>query len=217
VPKSTESINWLLWFHHPLQFEIDGMIIGLGNLTSVGFASPLTYPVDELVFGVMDNDVVVGDGSIDVTEIRFKLPNMSIIDKHAIQYKHRLRSVEDFILSHNNIDVILSPVEDFIKKEKALELSSGFIFLFNGTLTKKDGGSFSLQEVRDFSDCLNQFFSYLTDRRTSLMFIEGRFEGTTLWTDYLSDAIDPYYEVKSWTIGQDEPAIKDLWSPFFQY
>lgn len=187
---------------------VNGLEFGQGFITKFEFEN-LT---ETKIKGIVAQSAILGDKSVSVDKINFSIPNLR--EFHGLPVKRNISVSTDRLLFEDDIHrIIIDKRFDFNKHKKNLEEKGGYIILYNGELTAKEG-TLTHAEIRDLFHCLNTFLTFLNGRRTSALFIQGIFEEKVIWTDYTDYFVDSYKSVQTWPQRHTIANLNEIWKRF---
>jgi hypothetical protein len=183
--------------------------VHLNNFKISNFDEPIK------VSGLTSGATLIGDKSVPVEKVIFSIPNMRSfhgepVAKGTSATKGRLRfDLDDFAIT---VDQDLN----YNEKHGKLENQGGFMLLWNGEIVKKVG-CIRHAELSSLLSALTKFFSFLNGRRCSPCFLQGKYAGSVIWTDYTGFRTDQYKDVISWPPEHSLEGIADLWRRFYEH
>lgn len=191
--------------------EIDGLMFGRALLLRVSDAPR------SKISGIVVGGSVLGDRAISVSDVNFVIPNFRYVygdpvkeidDNGRIQcYRSRL------ILENENYTITLDSSSNFDTLDKELKEKGGYVTLNMGELKKKDG-SITHNELQSLIYCFSTFLTFLNGRRCAPLFLQGKYEGDVIWTDFTSYQVDQYKTVDSWMPHAPIDGLNELWREF---
>jgi len=167
------------------------------------------------VSGSTSGTTLMGDKSVPVDKVIFSIPNMRSfhgepVAKGTSCTNGRLKfDLDDYT-------IIIDRDLNYKEKHEKLETQGGFILLWNGEIEKKEG-CVKHDELRSLLSALTKFLSYLDGRRCSPCFLQGKYAGSIIWTDYTASKTDQYKCVISWPPEHSIEGIPDLWKKFYEH
>jgi hypothetical protein len=192
---------------------IDDLKFGQAFITNVSSSSHIS---DIKIKGTLSQQAIRDDQSIPVNKILFSIPNLrefhglpvkNISDKSISFSRGRLRFDDD------DYTITIDKAKDYKDRKNSLKEKGGYIVLYAGELTCKNG-TLTHKNTKDVFNCLNTFLSFLNGRRTSALFIQGIYNNEVLWRDYSSYSVAPYKNVLSWMPDNSINGLNLLWKNF---
>jgi hypothetical protein len=176
---------------------IGGIEIGKGSLVHLTYGG---LNKEKYIKGKLSPPVVLGDKSIDVSSLRFSIPNLREfygLDVKGINNEVTFSAPNRLIFEYGNYIIKIDKAYNYKELRESLDERGGFIILYGGELACKKG-SLSYKGVKDTFDCLNVFLSFLNGRRTSAFFIHGIHDDHITWCDWSTYHVSTYKPVTSW-------------------
>lgn len=186
------------------------------KLTAGGFVDIKVYitniSTNQQIEGALVESVVEGDKTINVSKIRFELPNMRhfLGDNIRIEnsaYRGRL------VFEDKDYAITIDAKRNISKLKNTLSSKGGFISTYIGEL-RSIKGDISYKEATDILECFSKFISFIDGRRYSPIFRQGITNDSISWTDYTNYFNDPYKYCDSWVNEHHPHEMISLWSNF---
>jgi len=169
-----------------------------------------------IIKGIISGEAILDDISINVDKISFSIPNLKefmglpvqkIDDINFYQGRNRI------CLENKNYIINIDKEISFKKKYEKLNSEGGYMILYGGELTKKNG-YISYKESQQIFECLNYFLTFINGRRTSAFFLHGTTNKKINWIDYTDQFIDIHKYSISWASKNSVNAIMQVWKKF---
>lgn len=212
VKSASEKYYKILQGFATFQLYIDNENIG-NCLLSTFTASSL---LNDFVEGSMVSTTVIGDKTISVSKIKFKLPNF--IDLQGAPIKHRdakglKNSKARIIFNDADYTITLDKLVNYDDLSKKLESKGGYMCLYNGEITKNKG-SISFDDLQELTYSFSTFLSFLNGKRSSILFLQGIYDDEVIWTDYSDRFVDQYQFTVTWPNKMATGSLNNLWQNF---
>jgi len=208
IEQNSNGESQIVQLLEKAQLIIDGLVFGDCNITHISIPNEIEGTI---------SGAVKGDKTIPVTKLRFGIPNLRSF--HGVPIKSIGENgktnitASRLLLENQEYSIAVDKVIDYDDLEKSLSAQGGYIILYSGELTKKNG-HILFDEVKEIQHCLLTFLSFLNGIRCSPIFIQGVFEDKVIWSDFSNYIIDPYKEVSTWTLKYNINGLNELWQTF---
>lgn len=168
------------------------------------------------ISGFMIKDPVWGDRSIEVSSIRFAIPNFK--DFHAEPIKHKDGEIVHFnrrrlIFSDDDYNIVIDGLPNHRELKDKLSQKGGYIIQYYGEITKQNK-PLNHNEIKFIIPCLSSFLSFINGRRVSTIFHQGICNQEVIWTDYSVYKSDIYKTVFNWSVWDDTSDFNNIWNSY---
>lgn len=163
-------------------------------------------------FGHVTGDFTIGQKENTVDKIVFEVPNLKKFTGEGIKEGTGIRRGR-LSLESDSYLITLDEKKNIGDLEKKLKSIGGFLLLYTGVITKKNG-AIDFNEAKKVLGVLYWFLTFINGRRTSPMFLKGMAENNIVWENYNSCHVDQYKNVWSWSPDFHLDGIKQSWRCF---
>ena len=177
------------------ELTVDGSILGKCYISRTLRSSLIT------VEGVMASKSVLGDKCISVDKVKFAIPNLRELNGQPTKKTTNsgIRSNNSRILFENKeYIIIIDQHPEYKKLHTSLNAKGGYLILYSGEITKKDGAPIHYNEIKEVFGCFSTLLSFINGRKCSALFKQGVHENEVKWTDYTPYEVAQYKPVTSW-------------------
>lgn len=191
--------------------SIDGLTIGILGIRSF---NEQTLSVEGEIFG----EVVYGDKSVDVSIVRFRIPNMVEIPGDPIEYSDRSFSLGRHVFDDGKFTVTMDQVHEFRRGMQEWQMRGGLFLNYACELRKKTGAAISRTEATAFIEKFDLFLSFLNGRKTVSLLLQGMDNDNDhpIWSDYTRYSFyqGPNAHTHSWAQSTFRMRLGSLWKIF---
>ena len=194
--------------------SVDGLSIGVLGIRSY---NELTLSIEGEIFG----EVIYGDKSVDVSIIRFRVPNMVEIPGDPIEYFDGAVALGRHVFDDGKFIVTMDEVHDFRRRMQEWQRKGGMFLNYACELRKKNGAAISRTEATTFIEKFDLFLSFLNGRKTASLLLQGMDNDNDypIWSDYTRYAYyqGPNVQIHSWAQSSFRRRLSSLWRDFSSF
>lgn len=210
VLDKKNKIDFISMLENENNIEIDSLYFGKAFIVN--------QKGDEIQ-GRLIGEAILGDKSINVTKIKFSIPNLRdfLGEPVKVQEARNVGTYTNRILLENDEFVVkIDKNLKFTEHLNSLKSRGGYIILYNGEILAKKRRDINYNTLANLIPCLSKFLSFLNGRRTAPLFFQGIHDDKIIWTSFTGYPIDQYKEVETWPQKHSIAGFNDLWQSFYK-
>jgi hypothetical protein len=209
IIECTIELDELLKLDLTYDIIIDGLKVGTSRF------SEITLGDESECKGELNHNVIIGDRSVAVSKIQFAVPNLRDFFGHPVALNTNSMGMNRLTLDTNEYSIIIDKLSNFPELHKKIKSHGGYIFLYSGEITKKNGPIYH-DEFKQLAYCLSSFLSFLNGFQCSVYVAQGIYENEAIWTDYSPNTVGLYKTTFSWPCKLSIDGLNEAWQEFYK-
>lgn len=209
ILECTVELDELLKLDITYDVIINGLKVGTSHFTEI------TLGHDSKCKGELNHNFIIGDRSVAVSKIQFAVPNLREFFGRPVALKANSMGMNRLTFDTNEYSIIIDKLPNFAELHTKLKSHGGYIFLYSGEITKKNGPIYH-DDYEQLAYCLSSFLSFLNGFKCGEYVAQGIYENEVIWTDYNPKTVGLYKTVFSWPCKLSIDGLNEAWREFYK-